>query len=266
MKKIGFLCCLVYLHAAFGDSIDNALLESLRQSRETTQQVKQQQKAPNDTEDSVKSVSNKDDIPPKTNKKKSHAHSPFRKHIIQVSKQDTTPTINKNESYQKNVWSIGIGMDMQMPKNYANSANYINIIAGNLQIGLSTHIAKEHGFHFVFMSAYNTYSFTQQSALYGTTQSLESFYSVGGAIDYFYNAKAGFFGAFGGIMAYMPIYTPLFNTPSVIGRIGITLTIKSIQNIRMEIYCGFPFYQDSRLDNPFAAGISLHYVFNKHAK
>lgn len=254
MKKIGFICIFMYLNLAFADSIDNMLLESLYESREEAQSSKKESSNKSDsinTESGYKDnkESNEEDgkQSAKNTKekqaKRSHNSSPFRLNVI-----NDTPKENEDKSnYEKVVWFLGFGSETQIPDTNKDKSATISI---GLQFGAFTYFTKAQAFRFSFIANYN--------ALIN-----QEFYSIGGAIDYFYNKRfsgraLSSVGVFIGSSISMPIYNNMYRIPNIAARIGLFATMISTH---VEVYVGYPFYQDSKFHNILSTGINIHYFF-----
>ena len=170
---------------------------------------------------------------------KPHSRSPFRYHLIQnENTQDLEP-------YKKLTWFFGMGFEYQLPKTNNDGKA---LLSTGLQLGLFTRFSRHQGLRFSLISNYNL-----------TLK--DEFYSIGGAIDYFYDVLLegrllSGFGVFFGAAALMPL--SIYDTPNVAARIG--LAVSGI-GTRVEVYGGYPIYQDLRLNNTIVVGVNLHYLF-----
>lgn len=235
MKKIGLVFVGLCLKCLLADSIDNELLESLRESREKAEMEKLNKQKSNQANSNLLESSSKHNDSLKPLVVKSHSRSPFRYHLI---KEDV-------ESYKKLTWSFGIGLEYQLPKTN-DDGKPLAIIS--LQLGLFTRFSQNQGIRFSLIGNYNL-----------TLK--DEFYSIGGAIDYFYEVLLegrllDGVGVFFGTAALMPLR--VYNTPNVVARIGLS---SSMIGTRVELYGGYPIYQDLRLNNTIVIGVNLHYLF-----
>ena len=239
MKKAGLVCVVLCLQGLFADSIDNALLESLRESKEKAEIEKHNKQKYNQADSNLLESSSKHNGNSKPHIVKSHSRSPFRYHLIQnENTQDLEP-------YKKLTWFFGMGFEYQLPKTNNDGKA---LLSTGLQLGLFTRFSRHQGFRFSFISNYNL-----------TLK--DEFYSIGGAIDYFYDVLLegrllSGFGVFFGAAALMPL--SIYDTPNVAARIG--LAVSGI-GTRVEVYGGYPIYQDLRLNNTIVVGVNLHYLF-----
>lgn len=247
MKKIGFFCIfIISLHLMFADAIDNMLLDSLYESKREAESNKENALHKEDSVDNAESSDNKTKQATKNTVKKqtekSHKHSPFR---INVANETTK---EKDDSYKKIVLFLGLGSEVQIPNANEDKSALKNI---GLQLGAFKYLTQAQAFRFSFIVNYNA-------------MNNQDFYSIGGAIDYFYNkrlngrALSGI-GVFAGSAISMPIYNNMYTTPNITARIGLFATMI---NLHVEAYIGYPFYQDSKLHNILSSGINIHHFFN----
>lgn len=245
MRKAVFICVIVLmsLQMAFADSIDNMLLDSLRNSK---QEAKEKKDNANNKTDSTESIDN-DAISKETHTsnqaKKSDKHSPFSINNVENKSE-------KEEKLDKRVaFFLGFGGEMQQAdKSHAKGDSLIGV---GLQIGAFTYITKAQAFRFALIANYNSVS-------------NEVFYSMGGTIDYFYNIEikgnsVTNVGIFAGSAISMPIASNLYKSANISARVGIGATMLGTN---IEFYVGYPFYQDSNLHSILTLGINCHYLFS----
>ncbi|TLD83721.1 hypothetical protein [Helicobacter trogontum] len=256
MKRIYFAYIVLFLQSLFADSIDNALLESLKEDREKVEREKYSKQEhevvkPN----SIKPKSTQDDIKYRNNSKphviKSHLRSPFRYHLIQNS------AIKEIQPYKKMTWFIGVGVESHTLSIFGNRTTQTNntstlntnlsVLSAGIQVGFFARFSPNQGLKFAVIGDYNLFSASE-------------FYSLGGAIDYFYNvALEGRFltgiGVFLGASALMPLH--IYDTANIIARIGLGANTKKY---RIEVYGGYPISYISGVDRFVAVGFNMHFL------
>lgn len=247
MKKIGFFCIfIISLHLVFADVIDNMLLDSLYESKREAESNKENvlhKEDSMDTESSDNKTSKQDTKnTAKKQTEKSHKHSPFRINVVNETIKE------KDNSYKKIVLFLGIGSEVQTPNTNEDKSALKNI---GLQLGAFKYLTQAQAFRFSGIVNYNA-------------MINQDFYSIGGAIDYFYNKRLkgralSSIGVFAGSVISMPIYNNLYTILNITARIGLFATMT---NLHVEAYIGYPFYQDSKLHNILSSGINIHYFFN----
>lgn len=266
MKNIVIFCIFICMsfNVVLADVIDNMLLESLYESKREAQENKENELKKTESKDSEKSKDfNKADSSKtkqtETKESKSQESSSKKYGSTETNpktsqtqeKREQSPLKSRNEEQnndlQKIIWFVGVGGETQTPKTKSDGGSFINM---GLQFGAFKYFTKEHLFRFSLIANYNALA-------------NQDFYSVGGAIDYFYSKAIqgrtlNSFGVFAGSAISMPIAS-IYKMPNVTIRMGAFATMA---NLHLEVYIGYPFYQDPKLNNILSAGVNIHYFFN----
>lgn len=231
MKKDKFVCILIYSNINFENIIDNRPLESIYESKQETQENKTSHLYKTDfinTKSNINKTSNDSKkYAIKQQKEKSHKHSPIRIDIVN-NEAKQKENINK-----KAVWFFSFGKEAKPPNTKSNKDMIINLA---LQFGIFKCITKSQAFRFSIIANYN----------YMVEQ---NFNSLVVSIDYFYDKRFsdGFdTGVFADSVIYTTIYSTIYKTN--------ILLFTALNNVHIEAYAGYQFYQDSNLSNYLGMG------------
>ncbi len=224
---IKFLCFFLLSVFLFADSIDNEMLESLRQSKEES--MKEKQKKENDNKELDNKII-----------KKTHDRSPFRS----INKE-SDDSYEYEEKYQKITWFVGGSSSFYLDSKYANKeVNFINLA---LNVGLLYNFNEANGLRFFTLGVYNMID-------------SKDYFSLGGGIDYVYNFKNTKLSLFGGILSDMPLLTLLLKQPNILLSVGLAGYLD--KNISLEMRIGYLVFKDVNFNSILSLGVGINFLFN----
>ncbi len=253
-----FLLSVIYM---YGDTLDNMILEQLRQEKLENEKIKPKKAIPHTQDTTEKSTSdmqhteNKDSQSSDSHNSQtatSNDTTTNEKHAREYKDSKPSPSSEIQHTYDTTkdkkpfYWFIGGGIGSSYKVQYQRQDS--QMLDVSLHAGVFYYVGQTHGIKGYILASYSTI------AQY-------NLFSAGAGVDYFYTFERIGIGMFGGLYGAMPINRSITQDADVVVYAGINIFIN--KENRIEVRIGYPILHDSQISRIFTYGLAYQYIFGR---